>query len=194
MLEPYIPNISDTGIAIFGAVVMFLLPVNFKKMDFVLTWEDAKKLPWEVLILFGGGLSLAAAITSTGLATWIGQSLQVLDFLPILILIMLSLTVIIFLTEVTSNTATAAAFLPILASVAIAMGYDPLLLVIPAAIGASCAFMLPVATPPNAIVFGSGLVTIPQMARAGFVFNVAMIFVITAVLYVLVGYVFGVTL
>ena len=194
LLEPYIPNISDTGIAIFGAVVMFLLPVNFKKMDFVLTWEDAKKLPWEVLILFGGGLSLAAAITSTGLATWIGQSLQVLDFLPILILIMLSLTVIIFLTEVTSNTATAAAFLPILASVAIAMGYDPLLLVIPAAIGASCAFMLPVATPPNAIVFGSGLVTIPQMARAGFVFNVAMIFVITAVLYVLVGYVFGVTL
>lgn len=194
LLEPYIPNISDTGIAIFGAVVMFLLPVNFKKMDFVLTWEDAKKLPWEVLILFGGGLSLAAAITSTGLATWIGQSLQVLDFLPILILIMLSLTVIIFLTEVTSNTATAAAFLPILASVAIAMGYDPLLLVIPAAIGASCAFMLPVATPPNAIVFGSGLVTIPQMARAGFVFNIAMIFVITAVLYVLVGYVFGVTL
>ncbi|TVQ64709.1 MAG: DASS family sodium-coupled anion symporter [Balneolaceae bacterium] len=194
LLEPYIPNISDTGIAIFGAVVMFLLPVNFKKMDFVLTWEDAKKLPWEVLILFGGGLSLAAAITSTGLATWIGQSLQVLDFLPILILIMLSLTVIIFLTEVTSNTATAAAFLPILASVAIAMGYDPLLLVIPAAIGASCAFMLPVATPPNAIVFGSGLVTIPQMARAGFVFNIAMIFVITGVLYLLVGYVFGVTL
>lgn len=193
LLEPYIPNVSDTGIAIFGAVMMFLLPVNFKKMDFVLSWEDAKRLPWEVLILFGGGLSLAAAITSTGLATWIGESLQVLDFLPMLLLIMLSLTVIIFLTEVTSNTATAAAFLPILASVAIAMGYDPLLLVIPAAIGASCAFMLPVATPPNAIVFGSGLVTIPQMARAGFVFNVAMIFVITGVLYLLVGYVFGVS-
>lgn len=193
LLEPYIPNVSDTGIAIFGAVMMFLLPVNFKKMDFVLSWEDAKRLPWEVLILFGGGLSLAAAITSTGLATWIGESLQVLDFLPMLLLIMLSLTVIIFLTEVTSNTATAAAFLPILASVAIAMGYDPLLLVIPAAIGASCAFMLPVATPPNAIVFGSGLVTIPQIARAGFVFNVAMIFVITGVLYLLVGYVFGVS-
>jgi solute carrier family 13 (sodium-dependent dicarboxylate transporter), member 2/3/5 len=194
LLEPYIPNISDTGIAIFGAFLMFLLPVNFKKLDFVLTWDDAKQLPWEVLILFGGGLSLAAAITSTGLAEWIGQSLQVLDFLPILLLIMLSLFVIIFLTEVTSNTATAAAFLPILASVAIAMGYDPLLLVIPAAIGASCAFMLPVATPPNAIVFGSGLVTIPQMARAGFIFNIAMVFVITLVLYLLVGYVFGVTI
>ncbi|TVQ01690.1 MAG: DASS family sodium-coupled anion symporter [Balneolaceae bacterium] len=192
LLEPYIPNISDTGIAIFGALLMFLLPVNFKKLQFVLAWEDAKQLPWEVLILFGGGLSLAAAITSTGLAEWIGESLQVLDFLPIILLVMLSLLVIIFLTEVTSNTATAAAFLPILASVAIAMGYDPLLLVIPAAIGASCAFMLPVATPPNAIVFGSGLVTIPQMARAGFVFNLAMVLVITGVLYLLVGYVFGV--
>lgn len=194
LLEPYIPNISDTGIAIFGALLMFLLPVNFKKLRFVLTWEDAKQLPWEVLILFGGGLSLAAAITSTGLAEWIGQSLQVLDFLPIILLVTLSLLVIIFLTEVTSNTATAAAFLPILASVAIAMGYDPLLLVIPAAIGASCAFMLPVATPPNAIVFGSGLVTIPQMARAGFIFNLAMVVVITGVLYLLVGYVFGVTI
>lgn len=194
LLEPYIPNISDTGIAIFGAVVMFLLPVNFKRLDFVLTWEDAKKLPWEVLILFGGGLSLAAAITSTGLASWIGQSLQVLDFLPMLGLVVLSLMVIIFLTEVTSNTATAAAFLPILASVAIAMNFDPLLLVIPAAIGASCAFMLPVATPPNAIVYGSGLVTIPQMARAGFVFNLIMVFVITGMIYLLAGYVFGITL
>jgi solute carrier family 13 (sodium-dependent dicarboxylate transporter), member 2/3/5 len=194
LLEDFIPNISDTGIAIFGAVLMFLLPVNFKKMDFVLTWDDAKRLPWEVLILFGGGLSLAAAITNTGLAEWIGTSLQVLDFLPILLLIMLSLLVIIFLTEVTSNTATAAAFLPILASVAIAMGYDPLLLVVPAAIGASCAFMLPVATPPNAIVYGSGLVSIPQMAKAGFIFNIIMVFVVTFMMYLLVGYVFGITL
>jgi len=194
LLESTIPNISDTGIAIFGAVIMFLLPVNFKNFEFVLTWEDAKRLPWEVLILFGGGLSLAAAITSTGLADWIGQSLQILDFMPLLVLIILSLFVIIFLTEVTSNTATAAAFLPILASVSIAMGYDPLLLVIPAAIGASCAFMLPVATPPNAIVYGSGYVSIPQMAKAGFLLNILMVFVTTAVIYVLAGYVFGVVL
>lgn len=192
LLESTIPNISDTGIAIFGAVIMFMLPINFKKFEFVLTWEDAKRLPWEVLILFGGGLSLAAAITSTGLADWIGQSLQVLDFLPLVALILLSLFVIIFLTEVTSNTATAAAFLPILASVSIAMGFDPLLLVIPAAIGASCAFMLPVATPPNAIVYGSGYVSIPQMAKAGLVLNILMIFVVTAVVYLLAGYVFGV--
>lgn len=192
LLEDYVPNISDTGIAIFGAVVMFLLPVNFKKNEFVLNWEDAKRLPWEVLILFGGGLSLAAAITDTGLASWIGYSLSGLDWIPIIILMMIALTVIIFLTEVTSNTATAAAFLPILASVAIMMGYDPMLLVVPAAIGASCAFMLPVATPPNAIVYGSGLISIPQMARAGFTFNIIMIFMITIVMYLLLGYVFDV--
>ncbi len=192
LLEDYVPNISDTGIAIFGAVIMFLLPVDFKKNEFVLNWDDAKRLPWEVLILFGGGLSLAAAITNTGLASWIGYSLSGLDWIPIIILMMIALTVIIFLTEVTSNTATAAAFLPILASVAIMMGYDPMLLVVPAAIGASCAFMLPVATPPNAIVYGSGLISIPQMARAGFAFNIIMIFMITIVMYLLLGYVFGV--
>lgn len=192
MLEAYIPNISDTGIAIFGAVIMFLLPINFGKGEFVLSWEDAKRLPWEVLILFGGGLSLAGAITDTGLAEWIGMSLSGLDWLPIIVLVMSALLVIIFLTEVTSNTATAAAFLPILASVAIAMGQDPLLLVIPAAIGASCAFMLPVATPPNAIVYGSGLISIPQMARAGFIFNIMMVFIITGTMYLLIGFVFDV--
>lgn len=194
LLERYIPNISDTGIAIFGAIVMFLLPVNFKKGEFVLQWEDAKRLPWEVLILFGGGLSLAAAITDTGLAEWIGASLSALSGWPVLILIVASLLVIIFLTEITSNTATAAAFLPILASVAIVMDQDPLILVIPAAIGASCAFMLPVATPPNAIVYGSGLVTIPQMAKAGFILNLLMVVLITLVMYLLLGYVFSVTL
>jgi len=192
ILEFYIPNLSDTGIAIFGAFLMFLLPVNFWKMQFVITWDEAKKLPWEILILFGGGLSLAAAITDTGLAEWIGQSLQIFDFLPIFLLILFSLFVIIFLTEITSNTATAAAFIPILASVALAMGYDPLVLVIPAAMGASCAFMLPVATPPNAIVFGSGLITIPQMARGGVIFNLLMVFVITILLYLIIGLVFGV--
>jgi len=192
LLEKHIPGLSDTGIAIFGALCMFLLPENFRKGKFVLVWEDAKRLPWEVLILFGGGLSLAAAITRTGLAEWIGAGLSGLSVLPVIALILCSLLVIIFLTEVTSNTATAAAFIPILASVAVTMGQDPLLLVIPAAIGASCAFMLPVATPPNAIVFGSGLVTIPQMAKAGLLINIMMTIVITVVMYLLVGVVFGV--
>lgn len=192
LIEKHIPGISDTGIAIFGALCMFLLPQNFRQGKFLLVWDDAKRLPWEVLILFGGGLSLAAAITRTGLAEWIGGGLSGLSVLPIIVLILCSLLVIIFLTEVTSNTATAAAFLPILASVAVTMGQDPLLLVIPAAIGASCAFMLPVATPPNAIVFGSGLVTIPQMAKAGLALNFAMTIVITIVMYLLAGMVFGV--
>ena len=193
LLEGIIPNISDTGIAIFGAILIFLLPANFKKMEFILDWSHAKRLPWEILILFGGGLSLAAAITSTGLAEWIGSSLEFLGFLPFILLLMASLLIIIFLTEVTSNTATAAAFLPILAAVAIALGMDPLLLAIPAAIGASCAFMLPVATPPNAVVFGSGLITLPQMARAGFWFNILMLFIITGILYLLMGMVFGIS-
>lgn len=108
------------------------------------------------------------------------------------LLIMSAVLVIIFLTEITSNTATAAAFLPILASVAIAMGQNPLLLGIPAAVGASCAFMLPVATPPNAIVYGSGLISIPQMARAGFIFNILMVFIITGMMYLLLGQAFNV--
>lgn len=192
LVEPYIPNLSDTGIAICAAVVMFLLPVDFKKGEFVLKWEDAKKLPWEVLILFGGGLSLAAAITNTGLAEWIGNSLGGFDWLPMIVLVVFSLLVIIFLTEITSNTATAAAFLPVLASVSIAMGQNPLLLVVPATVGASCAFMLPVATPPNAIIYGSGLISIPQMARAGFIFNILMVFIVTAMMYLLIGKVFNV--
>ncbi|MFO7912003.1 MAG: DASS family sodium-coupled anion symporter [Desulfotignum sp.] len=192
LLETYIPNISDTGIAIFAAVMMFLLPVDFKKGKFVLSWEDTKKLPWKVLILFGGGLSLAAGITHTGLAKWIGTSLGGLDWLPVIVLVMSSVLVVIFLTEITSNTATGAAFLPILASVAVAMGRDPLLLVIPATVGASCAFMLPVATPPNAIVYGSGLISISQMARAGFIFNILMVFIITGMMYLLLGHLFNV--
>lgn len=192
LLEDHIPNISDTGIAIFAAIVMFLLPVDFKRGEFVLRWQDAKKLPWQVLLLFGGGLSLAAGITDTGLADWIGLFFSGLGRLPILVLILCSLLVIIFLTEITSNTATAAAFLPVLASAATALDQDPLLLVIPAAVGASCAFMLPVATPPNAIVYGSGLITIPQMARAGFIFNILMVFIITGMMYLLLGQVFDV--
>ena len=193
MLESWIPGISDTGIAIFGALLLFLFPLDWRRWQFVLDWNDAKRLPWEVLILFGGGLSLAAGITGSGLADWIGTAFQILDGISILWLIMIALAVTIFLTEVTSNTATAAAFLPILASAAISMGFDPMLLAIPAAVAASCAFMLPVATPPNAIVYGSGYISIPQMARAGFVFNLIMVVVITLTLYGLMGLVFGIT-
>lgn len=191
-LVGYVPELSDTGIAILGALLLFMIPVDFKKGDFVLDWNDAKRLPWDILVLFGGGLSLAAAISSTGLASWMGDSLRALDTWPMIGVMVLSLTIIVFLTEVTSNTATAAAFMPILASVALALGIDPLMLVIPAALGASCAFMLPVATPPNAIVYGSGYISMPQMAKAGFWANLLMIGVITVASYLLMGYVFGI--
>ncbi|MDT8409404.1 MAG: DASS family sodium-coupled anion symporter [Wenzhouxiangellaceae bacterium] len=192
LLEPLLPGLSDAGIAIFGALLMFLLPVDFRKLRFVLAWSDAKKLPWGVLILFGGGLSLASGITDSGLADWIGGSFRALEGLHIAALILLAASGVILLTEVTSNTATAAAFLPILASVAIGMGLDPLVLAVPAAFAASCAFMLPVATPPNAIVFGSGLISIPEMARAGILVNLVMVFIITAAMFLLMGWVFGV--
>ncbi|HAC15251.1 MAG TPA: anion transporter, partial [Bacteroidetes bacterium] len=193
-LRDYIPVISDTVVAIMGAMLLFLIPINFKRGEFTLGWEDTQKLPWDILVLFGGGLSLAAAISSTGLAEWMGDAMRGLDGWSAFSLMVASLTLIIFLTEITSNTATAAAFMPILASIAIAFNMDPLILVVPAAIGASCAFMLPVATPPNAIVYGSGYVSLPQMAKAGFWVNILMIMMITIVMYLLLGAVFNLTL
>ena len=125
-------------------------------------------------VLFGGGLSLASAINSTGLAGWFGEIVSGLEVLPVVVIVSIVILLVIFLTEITSNTATAATLLPILASVAIGLGQNPLLFALPAVIAASCAFMLPVATPPNAIVYGSGKVTIPQMAKAGFWLNIAI--------------------
>jgi sodium-dependent dicarboxylate transporter 2/3/5 len=192
-LRDSIPVISDTVVAIMGAMLLFLIPVNFKRGEFALGWEDTQRLPWDILVLFGGGLALAAGISSTGLAEWMGDAMRGLDTWSSLALMVASLTLIIFLTEITSNTATAAAFMPILASIALALNIDPLILVVPAAIGASCAFMLPVATPPNAIVFGSGFVSLPQMAKAGLSVNIMMIMVITVLMYLMMGWVFGVT-
>jgi solute carrier family 13 (sodium-dependent dicarboxylate transporter), member 2/3/5 len=191
LVQTVLPGLSDTGIAIFGALLLFVVPTHWREWRFVLSWRDTARLPWEVLILFGGGLSLASGISDSGLAEWIGESFQQLDGLSVIVLIALAVSAIIFLTEVTSNTATAAAFLPILGSVAIGMGLDPIVLAAPAAVAASCAFMLPVATPPNAIVYGSGLVTIPQMARAGLLINLAMIVVVTGLMYLLLGWVFA---
>jgi solute carrier family 13 (sodium-dependent dicarboxylate transporter), member 2/3/5 len=192
LVEPLIPGLSDAGIAIIAALILFLLPVDLRKGTFTLTWEDARTLPWDVLVLFGGGLSLAAAISQTGLAGWIGQSLAGLQVLPTLGLILAVSLVVIFLTELTSNTATAAAFLPILGSLAVGIGENPLLLAVPAALAASCAFMMPVATPPNAIVYGSSFITIPQMARAGLYLNLLFAAIITLLGYALIVLAFGV--
>lgn len=188
---PEVP-LSDPVIALLGALAMFIIPADRGNGEFLLDWPSTKRLPWGVLILFGGGLSLAAAISDTGLADWVGQTLETATGFPPIILIALIAAIVVFLTEVTSNTATAAVFLPILAAFALSSGVEPLLFLIPAALAASCAFMMPVATPPNAIVFGSGHLSIPQMARAGFALNVAAIFLIVALTYSLVLIVFGI--
>jgi solute carrier family 13 (sodium-dependent dicarboxylate transporter), member 2/3/5 len=184
--------ITDAAIAMTGALVLFLIPINLKKNIFVMDWHWASKMPWGVLILFGGGLSMAAGFKATGLATWIGSQVGLLDTAPILVLVIAVATLIIFLTELTSNTATSAMVMPILSAVAIGLGQNPLLLVVPAAIAASCAFMLPVATPPNAIVFGSGYVTIPQMVKSGFGLNIIGIIITVAITYLVVFPMFGV--
>ncbi len=194
LLDDLIPGLSDAGIAMGAALALFVIPVSWREGTFVMDWETTQEMPWGVLLLFGGGLSLAAAVTATGLAEWIGTAMSGLDAWPTLLMVTSVTAVIVFLTELTSNTATAAAFLPILGPLAVALGENPLLLAVPAALGASCAFMMPVATPPNAIVFGSGYITIPQMARAGIVLNFLFIALITVLAYTIMLAVFGVSL
>ena len=184
-------GLSDAGIAVGAGVVLFCIPANLKEREFLLNWEWAKKLPWGVLLLFGGGLSLAGQVSASGLAGWIGESLTVFEALPLIVIVLIVTTVIVFLTELTSNTATTATFLPVIAALAAAMDAPAMMLLVPAALGASMAFMMPVATPPNAIVFGGGHLTIPDMARAGFLVNLAAIGVIGAVVWLLGPVLFG---
>jgi solute carrier family 13 (sodium-dependent dicarboxylate transporter), member 2/3/5 len=179
LLVSYIPGISDAGIAIFGVVLLFVCPVNIRTGRFLLSWKSASMLPWGILLLFGGGLTLASAIQRTGLAGWIGGHLTIMNALPLVFVILVVTGVVIFLTELTSNTATAAAFLPVMGTLAIGMDQDPLMFTIPAALSASCAFMLPVATPPNAIVYGSGIMSISHMLKAGMLLNLFFILMIT---------------
>lgn len=192
LLTDLLPGLSDAGIAISAAVILFIIPSGAEKIQPVLQWEDLKTLPWGILILFGGGLSLARAISSSGLAAWIGEGVSGMGAIHLVMLLLVVILIVIFLTEITSNTATAAAFLPILAASAIGIGQNPLFFVIPAAIATSCAFMLPVATPPNAIIYGSGKVSIPQMAKAGFWINIIVAIVLTVAAYTLIAYVFGI--
>ena len=190
---PSAEGIDDAGIAIAAAVALFIIPVDYSRGIFALDWETAKQLPWGVLLLFGGGLSLAAAVSENEVDVWIGEQVQALGTLPSLLLVAATAVIVLFLTELTSNTATAAAILPILAGVGTGLGFSPLALVVPAALAASCAFMLPVATPPNAIVFGSGHVTIGQMVRGGVWLNLIGIVLITACVYLLAAPILGVT-
>jgi len=186
--------VHDSTVAICASILLFMIPVDLKRSKFLLDWKSAVKIPWGILLLFGGGLALAHEFQVTGLAQWIGSNLSILRTVPILIAVIVVIFTVDFLTEVTSNTAIATIFMPILAATSIGMGVHPYLLMIAGTIAASLAFMLPVATPPNAVVFSSGYITLPQMARTGFVMNILGIIVTTIVMYLLAIPVFKITL
>ena len=182
-------GLTDAGIAIISAILLFMIPSSTSRGE-LLDWSDSNKLPWGLLILFGGGLSIAAQINSSGLGIWIGEGLSVLSTVPPVFLILAVTALIIFLTEVTSNVATTSTFLPVFGAVAIGIGVLPVSLTVPVCLAASCAFMLPVATPPNAIVYGSGKFTIATMMRAGFFLNIIGIFVVTLFAYFIAPMIF----
>jgi len=186
--------VNDATVAIFAALLLFAIPANLKENSFLLDWDWAVKIPWGILLLFGGGIALAAGFKTSGLAVWVGQHLGAFSKVPLIVMIMIICFMTTMLTEVTSNTATTTILMPILASTALALGVHPFLLMIPATISASCAFMLPVATPPNAIIFGSGYVTIPQMAKVGIGLNLIGVLVVTAITYLVAIPAFGIVL
>lgn len=188
------PVISDAGIALVVALALFLLPSGTGRGVRLLDWEYAARLPWGVLLLFGGGLALSAQFGSSGLTAWIGEKAEAFGGIPVVLVVVLVAGGVLLLTELTSNTATAATFLPLAGGLAIGLGLDPLLLAVPVALAASCAFMLPVATPPNAIAFGSGHVTLPQMMRGGLWVNLAALVLITLATTTLAVAVFGLAL
>jgi solute carrier family 13 (sodium-dependent dicarboxylate transporter), member 2/3/5 len=178
-LVDVLPGLSDAAIAIGAALLLFLFPITLRERRFALDWESAARIPWGVLILFGGGLALADAFTSSGLAEWIGQRLEGLRGAPTVVVIGTIALLFVLLTELTSNTATAAMAMPIMASLAPAVGMSPLALMATAALGSALGFMLPVGTPPNALAYGTGAVTSRDMARAGVWMDLASAIVIT---------------
>lgn len=188
LIAPVLPFVDDAVIAVTGALVMFALPAGTDDGRRLLDWKSTDRLPWGLLLLFGGGLGIADAFAATGLSTWIGSQVGALQDLPPVVIVLVVVTVILFLTEVTSNSAIAAMALPVLAAVGTALDMDPLQLMIPAAVASSCAFMMPVATPPNAIVYGTGQVPLRTMARTGLVLNIGSILLITPLSYLVLPY------
>ena len=187
---PGLENLSDHVIAVIASVSLFLIP-NGIKGEKLMNWETAKNVPWNLLILFGGGLSLANAVSYSGLSVWLGGNLEPLGSLGLIILVLASVGLIIFLTELTSNLATTSVFLPVIAAMAIGLGESPLVLTASITLAASCAFMLPVATPPNLIVYGSNLFKVNQMIKAGFALNILGLILVTLIALTLVPYFLG---
>jgi sodium-dependent dicarboxylate transporter 2/3/5 len=184
LLKPLIPAIDDTIIALTSAFALFLLPTKNRKSR-IIDWESAVKLPWGILLLFGGGLALAEGFKTSGLAEWIGSQNTLIEHLPLIVLLLVIVFAVNFLTEVTSNLATTAMLLPVIVPVALALDVHPYTLMIGITVAASCAFMLPVATPPNAVVFGSGYLKIPDMMKTGIWMNLISIILVTLAAYYL---------
>lgn len=180
-------GLTDTGIAMCAALLLYTIPTNIKRREFTMDWDTTNRMPWGILVLFGGGLSLAAAIKANGVAEFIGSFASKFGSMPTVLVILSVTAAIVFLTELTSNVATTTSLVPVLAAVAPGVGIHPYLLIIPATVAASCAFMLPVATPPNAIVFGSGEITLGQMIRAGVLLNLLSIVIVTLLALLVVG-------
>jgi sodium-dependent dicarboxylate transporter 2/3/5 len=176
-------GLSDATIAMLGALLLFVVPVGSSPRRAAMDWETATQLPWGILILFGGGLSLAGAIAATGVDRFIGDSFSHLAGVAPLVLLLSVTAAVILLTEITSNTAVTTTLMPVMAATALATGSPPAMLLTATALAASCAFMLPVATPPNAVVFASGYVSVGQMARAGFGLNILAVVVIALLIY-----------
>lgn len=192
LINKFIPAIDDTIIAITSGIILFILPAKDRKIR-LLIWEDTVKLPWGILLLFGGGMALAIGFESSGLAIWIGSQLTLLENIPLIVLLLILIASVNFLTEITSNLATTAVLLPVLASLANAINVHPYLLLVAATVAASCAFMLPVATPPNAVVFGSGYLEINDMVKKGFWMNLISILILTLIVYFILPILWDVT-
>jgi solute carrier family 13 (sodium-dependent dicarboxylate transporter), member 2/3/5 len=194
ILEPLIPNINDTTIALIGAVSLFLIPSKMNTGNFLMDWNQAKQLPWAVILLFGGAFALAGSFSSSGLTEWVGGKLTVLASLPFWLILLAVVALVNSLTELTQNMATCTLMIPVLAALSLAIDVHPLGLMTAMTIAASCAFMMPVATAPNAIIFGSGKLEMRDMVRAGFLLNIISIFLITLFTYFLMPYIWDIDL
>ena len=188
LISKLIPAIDDTIIAMASATILFILPTKKRKEKKIINWESAVKLPWGILLIFGGGLALAEGFKTSGLAVWIGAQVTQFDNLPLFALLFVLILAVNFLTEITSNLATTAMLLPVIAPIALILDVHPFTLMVGITVAASCAFMLPVATPPNAIVFGSGYLKIPDMMRTGILMNVISVILITLITYYLLPF------
>lgn len=184
ILEKILPGIDDTIIAIIAGISLFTIGAEGKGKR-IIHWKEAVKMPWGIILLFGGGMALASGFEVTGLAEWFGVQMTLLEALPLILLVLIVIFSVNFITELTSNMATTAMLLPILAPIAVKLDLNPYMLLVATTVAASCAFMLPVATPPNAVVFGSGYLRIPDMVRTGIWMNLISILILTAMVYLM---------